>query len=140
MIQFFNQSRIISINRCFVFRMMKIVTENIPFSTKALLVLLMSTFFAKNQPFWPKKYLYSKQWCESCVREFFSSVFSFCKRKGSIDENISFTDYASGNRLPDCSKLRGLKSGNWKYPHLCFAQCLQNGASQENQILHERLK
>ena len=37
-----------------------------------------------------------------CCR-YFSSAFSFCKV--TINENISFTDYASGIQLPDCSKL-----------------------------------
>ena len=37
---------------------------------------------------------------------FFSSVFSFCKiKKVSVSENVSFADYMSGIRLPDCSKL-----------------------------------
>ena len=39
---------------------------------------------------------------ELCYR-FFSSVFSFCKTKSFL--NVSFTDYASGIRVPNCSKL-----------------------------------
>ena len=31
-----------------------VVPENIPFSTKALLILMMPAFFAKNQRFFPK--------------------------------------------------------------------------------------
>ena len=31
-----------------------VVPENIPFSTKALLILMMPAFFAKNQRFLPK--------------------------------------------------------------------------------------
>ena len=31
------------------------------------------------------------------------------------------------------------KSGNWKYPHLSFAQYLETGASKEYQISRERL-
>ena len=31
-----------------------VVSENIPFSTKSLLILLMSAFFSKNQHFFPK--------------------------------------------------------------------------------------
>ena len=50
-----------------------VVWENIPFSTKVLLVLLMSTFF--------------------------------CKKQKTVNKNVSFTDYASGIRLPNCSKL-----------------------------------
>ena len=41
----------------------------------------------------------------------FSSIFSFCKMKNvAINENISFTDYASGIRLPDWPRL-GI---NWR--------------------------
>ena len=29
----------------------------------------------------------------------------FCKKKVTIDKNVSFTDYASRIQLPDCSKL-----------------------------------
>ena len=40
------------------------------------------------------------------VLEIFSSVFSVCKiKKVIINENVSFTDYASLIRLSDCSKL-----------------------------------
>ena len=38
-----------------------------------------------------------------CQR-FFSSIFSFFKII-TINENLIYTDYASGIRLPDCSKL-----------------------------------
>ena len=48
-----------------------IVSENMLFSTKALLILLMSGVFCKkNRVFWPKQYLYSKQQCESFVNDF----------------------------------------------------------------------
>ena len=36
---------------------------------------------------------------------FFSSVFSFCKIKVTINENVSFLDYVCRIRLSDCSKL-----------------------------------
>ena len=37
----------------------------------------------------------------------FSSIFSFCKirQEATVYENLRFTDYASGIRLPDCSEL-----------------------------------
>ena len=55
-----------------------VVVENIPFSTKDCLILLMSAFFAKNQHFFGQKYyLYSKQQCESCVRYVFQFCFQF---------------------------------------------------------------
>ena len=37
-----------------------VVSENMPFSVKALLILLMAVLFAKNQRFLAKMYLYSK--------------------------------------------------------------------------------
>ena len=37
--------------------------------------------------------------------EIFNSVFSFCKIKITVNENISFTDHASGIRLPDFNKI-----------------------------------
>ena len=49
-----------------------------------------------------KKYLYSKQYCESCVRDLFSV---FVRQKVTITEKITFTDSVAGNRPPDCSKL-----------------------------------
>ena len=54
------------------------------FSTKVSLILLMSAFFGKKSAVFAQKYIYSKQYCESCVRDFFSSVFSFCKMKGYL--------------------------------------------------------
>ena len=55
-------------------------------------------------------YLYSKQQCESCVRAL-SALFSvFVSLKVIVNENASFTDYASGIQLPDCSKW----AINWK--------------------------
>ena len=42
--------------------------------------------------------------------KFFSYIFSFCKIKVAIIENVSVIIYASGIRLPDCSKL----AINWK--------------------------
>ena len=61
-----------------------VVSENISFSAQVgpLNFADVSIFFAKISVFCSKKYLYSKQQCESCVRDFFSSVFSFSKAKG----------------------------------------------------------
>ena len=39
-------------------------------------------FVQKVSVFWTKQYRYTKQQCETCVRDFLSSVFSFCKIKG----------------------------------------------------------
>ena len=41
----------------------------------------------------------------NCVREFLVLFLVFVIWKITINENIRFTDYASGIRLPDCSKL-----------------------------------
>ena len=66
--------------------------------------------FQKISVFRPKQYLYSKQWCESCVKYFLVLCSVFVRQKVTINENLSFTDYVSGNRLRDCSKL----AVNWK--------------------------
>ena len=85
------------------------VSEIIPFSTKPLLILLKSAFLAKKSAFfWRKLYLYSKKWCWSCLRDFLFSVFA--RLKVTINDNISFTDYAPKIQLPDCYKL----AVNWK--------------------------
>ena len=38
-------------------------------------------------------------------KKYFCSVFSFCKIKVTVDENLSFIDYESEIELPDCSKF-----------------------------------
>ena len=76
------------------------MSENIPFSGKALLVLLMSAFFAKSQRFLAKVVLLLKAIVLELCERFFSFVFSFCK-----NDSISFTDYGSEIRLSDCPKL-----------------------------------
>ena len=74
------------------------------FIKKVLLILLMSAFFTQIQRFLLKAIVW-----EMCER-FFSSVFNFFKVKVAINENISFTDYMSGIRLPNGSRL----NINWK--------------------------
>ena len=59
-----------------------VVSENIPFSTKALLIFLISISFFKKQHFLAKiKPLLKAIVLQLCYK-FFSSVFSFCKIKG----------------------------------------------------------
>ena len=65
----------------------------------------MSAFFAKDQHFLVKIVPLLKAIVWDRCWKFFSFVFSFCKIKGNDNENISFTDYVSRIRLPDCSKL-----------------------------------
>ena len=65
----------------------------------------VSIFLQKISAFCPKKYLYSKQQCESCVRDFLVLFSVFVIEKVPITENIIFTDFVSRIRSPDCSKL-----------------------------------
>ena len=65
----------------------------------------VSIFLQKISVFCPKKYLYSKQQCESCVRDFLVLFSVFVRQKVTITENITFADSVSGIRPPDCSKL-----------------------------------
>ena len=62
-------------------------------------------FLQKISIFCPKKYHYSKQQCESCVRDFLVLFSVFVRQKVTITENITFADSVSGIRPPDCSKL-----------------------------------
>ena len=66
------------------------------FSTRILLILLMSAFLGKNRSF-------TQRISRSC-----SSVSSFCKIKGY--ESKSFTDHPSRIRLLDCPKLLEMTS------------------------------
>ena len=53
--------------------------------------------------------LYSNQYCQKYVRDVLV-LFSVSVRQNTINENVSFTDYAPGIQLPDCFKL----VINWK--------------------------
>ena len=52
-----------------------------------------------------KQYLYSKQYCHSCVRDFLVLFLFFVRQKVTFNGKVSFTEYASLIRLPDGSKL-----------------------------------
>ena len=56
----------------------------------------VSIFLQKTSVFCPKKYLYSKQQCESYVRDFLVLFLVFVRKKVNITENISFADSVSG--------------------------------------------
>ena len=64
-----------------------------------------SIFLQKNSVFIPKMYLYSKQQCESCVRDFLVLFSVFVTHKVPITENITFPDSLFRIQPPDCSKL-----------------------------------
>ena len=64
-----------------------------------------STFLQKISVFCPKKYLYSKQQCENCVRGFLVLFSVFVRQKVTVTENITIADSVSGIRSLDCSKL-----------------------------------
>ena len=65
----------------------------------------VSIFLQKISVFCLKKYFYSKQQCESCVRDFLVLFSVFVRQKVTITEKITFADSVSGIRPPDCSKL-----------------------------------
>ena len=78
---------------------------------QGLLIFLMSTFFAKDLHFfWQNRTFIQRNSLKTELR-FFSSVFSFCKQKVTINDNVSFKDYASGIQHLDCFPL----TINWKY-------------------------
>ena len=73
----------------------------------------VSIFLQKNNVFYPKKYLDSKQQRESCVKYFLVLFSVFVRKKVTIIENITFADSVSGIQPPDCSKLaKNLKNDN----------------------------
>ena len=77
-----------------------LVSEYIPFSTEALLILLMSAFFCKKSTVLGN----GRVMGELCKRFFF--FFSvFVREMITVSENVSFTNQLSRIRLPDCSKL-----------------------------------
>ena len=49
----------------------------------------VSIFLQKVNVFSPKKYLYSKQQCESCVRDFLVLFSVFVRQKVTVTKNIS---------------------------------------------------
>ena len=65
----------------------------------------VSIFLPKIHVFCPKKYHYSKQQCESCVRDFLVLFSVFVRQKVTVTENITSADSVSGIRPVDCSKL-----------------------------------
>ena len=62
-------------------------------------------FLQKISIFCKKQYLYSKYQYENCVRDYLVLFSVFVRQKVTVNENVSFTDYTSGFRLPNCSKL-----------------------------------
>ena len=62
-------------------------------------------FFCKKLAYLGKNSSITQSNSVRAVLEIFSSVFSFVRQKVTINENVSFTVYASGIRLPDSSKL-----------------------------------
>ena len=62
-------------------------------------------FLQKISVFCPKNYIYSKQQCESCNRDFLVMCSVFVRQKVTINEKINFADSLSGIWPPDCSKL-----------------------------------
>ena len=64
----------------------------------------VSNFLVKNSIFLKKIVPLLKAIVRGLCQRFFSSVFRFCKIKGIVNENVSFTDSAFGIPLQDCSK------------------------------------
>ena len=97
---------------CYVSTLAYVGSENIPFSTKTSLILLMSaTFFCKKFVFLAKIIPLLKAIVWMLFWRFFISVFIFCKRL--FLKNVSFLNHASGIRLPDGCKLAiSKKKGN----------------------------
>ena len=101
-----------------------VVLEKISFSAQAPLILLMLAFFCKKLVFFvQKKYLYSKQQCESCIRDFLVLFSVFVRQKVTVNENLSFTNSASGIRPLDCSNL-AINQENDKEVTICLNEVI----------------
>ena len=91
-----------------------VVSENIPFTTKTFLILLMSAlfFFCENLAFLPKivPLLKAILW-KLCFSKLLCFLLCFAY--------LSFTDHASGIWLPDCSRL----ARNWKNDNDAAKMC-----------------
>ena len=100
---------------CYVSTLAYVGSENIPFSTKTSLILLMSaTFFCKKFVFLAKIIPLLKAIVWMLFWRFFISVFIFCKRL--FLKNVSFLNHASGIRLPDGCKLAiSKKKRQWRH-------------------------
>ena len=72
--------------------------------------------FKRCQHFFCKKlafFLKSSTFTQSCVRDSFVLFSVFVRQKVTLNGNVSFTDYTSGFRLLNCSKLTvNLKNDN----------------------------
>ena len=66
----------------------------------------VSIFFAQKSTFFGKNGIFP----QSCVRDFLVLLSFFARYKVTVNENVSFTGYAYGIQLLDCSKL----TLNWK--------------------------
>ena len=67
----------------------------------------MQHFVCKKSAFYGKNSTFTQS---NSVRDFLAVFPVFVRLKTTVNENVSFIDYASGIWLPDCFKL----SINWK--------------------------
>ena len=65
----------------------------------------VSIFLPKNSVFCPKKYLYSKQFCEGCVRDILVLFSVLVRHKITVTGNRTFADSVHGIRPSDCSEV-----------------------------------
>ena len=83
-----------------------VVSENLPFSTNTTLVFVMSAFFCKTSAFFTKNSPFTRSNIMRAVLEIFLVLFlRFVRLKVTINENVSFANYAFGIRPPEGSKL-----------------------------------
>ena len=81
------------------------VSESIPFSTKTTLILLIQHFFLQKTSIFVKNSTFTQMNGVRAVLEIFYFRFHFLpEKKLLLMKFLSFTDYASGIRPPNCSK------------------------------------
>ena len=84
----------------------------------------MSAFFCRKLGFFPKKYPYSKQQCESCGRDFLVLFSVFVRQKVTVNGNINFANSLSRIWLLGLLQI-GQNSEKWQCCHnflICHRQ------------------
>ena len=90
-----------------------VAPENIPFSTQAPLILLMSVSFCKKLAFFVQKSPLTQSNSVRAVLDLLVLFSVFVRQKVTFTERRTFSDSASEIQPPNCSKLaKNLKNNN----------------------------
>ena len=99
-----------------------VVSENMLFSTKSHLILLMSAFFCKKSALCSQNSTFTQTNIVRAALRFFSSVFSFCKIKGYCYWKYKFYRLCVWNPASRLLQIRH-KLEKWQRCHNCPTWC-----------------